>query len=289
MASDAEVPIPSATPSAITLEQLRVIARTDSQGLEKQVLSIHDRFFARVLAPPTAWLAIKLGLSADAVTFLSVVFALAGAASFTQGTLAGNILGVALLQISYLLDCADGDISRARGTSSYDGHLRDTFRHYLVNPAVFACLTIGVFQSHPHLWLVALGLAGAIFSTRIVSDLEDRVTLEALLHRLKKPGPLPQLSGEKREDSGALNFLRALFLPDLAIMNWLTLAVIADAILRRSLIDSYTAVMLVFFMLAAAQILMKSAGLLLLWRRGVHARVERLAAEIGDARRDQPH
>jgi hypothetical protein len=289
MAQDAETSTPSASPGAITLEQLRVIARTDSQGREKQVLSIHDRFFARVLAPPTAWLAIKLGLSADAVTFLSVVFALAGAASLAQNTLAGNILAVALLQLSYLLDCADGDIARARRTSSYDGHLRDTFRHYLVNPAVFACLTLGTFQSHPHLWLVALGLFGAIFSTRIVSDLEDRVTLEALLHRLKKPGPLPQLNAEKVEQSGTLNFVRSLFLPDLAIMNWLSLAVIADAILRRALFESYTAVTLAFFMLAGAQNLMKCAGLVLLWRRGVHARVERLAAEIGDARRDQPH
>src|SRR6185436_19510792 len=115
MALDAETPQSAKPATEISLQDMQRLARTDSDGKEKLVLSLHDRFVARVLAPPVAWLALKLGLSADVVTFFSIVVGLAGAGGFVLGTAESALIGVVLLQFSYLLDCADGDIARARG------------------------------------------------------------------------------------------------------------------------------------------------------------------------------
>lgn len=271
---------------AFTLAKLRHLARTDEDGAEKQVLSLHDRFFARVLAPPVAWLALKLGLSADAVTFLSVLSGVAGALAFACPEVRALWMAVSLLQISYLLDCVDGDVARARGTSSVDGYLRDTLRHYLMNPLVFACLGFEVVQRNPATWVLAVVLLSVFFSTRVVNDLADRVTLDALLKRLSR-GPsgttAPEISAS--EAASLFTRIRALFLPDLAVMNWLTLAVILHFVGVKVPQSQWMLVDVVFVMLAVLQIVLKSGGLVLLWWRGVSGRVERLARTIEEQQR----
>jgi hypothetical protein len=277
---------PEAPREPVTLQNMRTFARTDSDGREKEVLSLYDRLIARVLAPPVAWLALKLGLSADAVTLLSVLAALASAVCLAQGSSCGGLWAALLLQFSYLLDCADGDVARARGTASLDGYLRDTMRHQLLNPLVFAGLTLHVFTRHPCYWVVLAGLLAAVLSTRIVGDLEDRVTLEGLLKRLRKrpaspqgvdAAPLPPPPSFFRQIA---DLLRALFLRDLAVMNGLTLAALADAVWLRPAGHAWVCVDGLLFVMAGAHVVLKGGGLALLWRRGAQARVERLAAEI---------
>ncbi|MFH0940071.1 MAG: hypothetical protein V1899_12440 [Planctomycetota bacterium] len=274
-------------PQPITLNELRVLARTDDEGREKEVLSLHDRFFARVLAPPLAWLAIKLGLSADAVSFMSVLTALGGAAVLTTGMLIGDVVAVVLLQFSLLLDCADGDVARARGTACLDGYLRDVFRHYLVGPLIFCGLTLGVFSRHPDRLIILAGLLGAVMATRIVGDMADRVTLDGLLKRLKRRsgGHHVMQSAPASSENWFVRWLRRYFLPDMAIMNWLTFAVVCDAIWRRHTETAWLTVDIIFLFLAAVQICAKVIGLALLWRRGVSERVEYLASEI----ENRPH
>lgn len=274
-------------PKPVSLAELQRLARTDADGGEKQVLSLHDRLFARVLAPPLAWLALKLGLSADAVTALSVIAGVAAAAALACPDVFAALIAAGLLQLSYLLDCADGDVARARGTSSVDGYLRDTLRHYLMNPLVFAGLTYACATRHSEKFVLAIGLLAVFFSTRIVNDLADRVTLDALLRRLKC-GPaanspaLPPVSTSQ----SAFERLRAFFLPDFAVMNWVTIAAVLDVSgVRLHGAGEWRCIDGVLLALGALQIILKCGGLLLLWIRGVNSRVEALAQEIERNRR----
>jgi len=258
-----------------TLADLRRLASTDSNGNEKEVLSFHDGIMARVLAPPLVWLFLRMGLSADFVTLLSILNGLAGAAALGFGTVAAGLCAVALLQFSYLLDCADGDIARARGTSSLDGYMRDVSRHCVMGPAIFCGWTMALFSERPESGIVLTGLICVLLSTRMVGDLDDRITFEGVLQRLKKAQSVPVINSAAA-DHRSLSFrIRSHLLSDRAIMNWLSLAVPIDAFLLRGQFP-FSASLITFYFLAAAHVILKTGGMILLWRRGVSARVDAL-------------
>ena len=86
-----------------------------SYGGAKAQQERHDvmfRFFARPLSFPVAWMALNLGLSPNAVTWLSLVMNLAGLGMMVTGR--GDIMawGVALTLASLVLDAADGNMAR---------------------------------------------------------------------------------------------------------------------------------------------------------------------------------
>jgi phosphatidylglycerophosphate synthase len=279
--SQSEQPAP-----ATSLAALQQHARTDDDGREKLVLSLHDRICARVLAPPLAWLALRLGLSADTVSFLSVVTALAGAALLAFSDSTALLSAAALLQFSYLLDCIDGDIARARGTASLNGYLRDVFRHCVAGPAMFCGLAMGSSSRHTEWFVVLAGLLGAFLSTRIVADLADRVTLDGLLRRLKTGTPIAAATATPESAKVPLGWVRRWLLPDMAIMNWVTAAVLIDVFWLGVTSRGWHALDYVLLVLSSLQLILKTGGLCLLWRRGVAARVEQLAQEIERTRRD---
>lgn len=273
-------------PKSVSLAELQRLARTDAEGGEKQVLSLHDRLFARVLAPPIAWFAMKIGLSANAVTGLSVFAGVAAAAALACPDVIAVVLAAGLLQLSYLLDCADGDIARARSTSSVDGYLRDTLRHYLMNPLVFAALTYSCSSRHSEKFVLVIGMLAIFFSTRVVNDLADRVTLDSLIKRLKRgPTPNSTVVPPVSSSQSAFERIRALFLPDFAVMNWVTIAAILDVSGVRLHHGEWRCIDGVLLALGALQIVLKCGGLLLLWIRGVNTRVESIAQDIERTRR----
>jgi phosphatidylglycerophosphate synthase len=74
--------------------------------------------------PLTRWLAARRLLSADQVTWLALVVALPMGPAYATGR-TGLVVGAALFFVSFLLDCVDGKLARALGTSSSKGKLLD--------------------------------------------------------------------------------------------------------------------------------------------------------------------
>jgi phosphatidylglycerophosphate synthase len=105
------------------------------------------RFFVRPLSFPTTWLLLKLGLSANQVTFLSI--ALSGAAGFmySQGGYSQFIIAAGLSHGALLLDSVDGNMARATGTSGPLGWMLDTMAADLFYLAFFIPIGIGVINS----------------------------------------------------------------------------------------------------------------------------------------------
>ena len=110
--------------------------------------------FSRRLAEPFARLAVRLGISADAVT---VAGGLCWMVSLPLAPLAGWLRSpwlwaacAALWCLGYWLDVVDGSVARLTGTSSRAGFFLDCVFHLLFKPAFLFSVGLGV----------ALGLPG---------------------------------------------------------------------------------------------------------------------------------
>lgn len=57
---------------------------------------------------------IKTPITPDQVTYTSILFGLASAFAFSQGTILSIIVAGLLLEVTLVLDCADGQLARAK-------------------------------------------------------------------------------------------------------------------------------------------------------------------------------
>lgn len=112
---------------------------------------------------PAAWGVVRLVLptrvSANQLTGLSIVTGLAGAALLASHDRALLALSAVLSLVYGIFDCADGQLARARGTSSRVGRILDGMSDYIVGAASGAAVAVnlGARMGSPG---VALGLAG---------------------------------------------------------------------------------------------------------------------------------
>ena len=108
---------------------------------------------------------IRLPISANQVTFLSMTVGLSGCALFLQGELRTNIYGALLLVLSYALDYCDGVIARLKDQCSPYGAAFDDFVDWIVDTAIFASLGFGTWSTTGEIWWLWLGLIAAAGST----------------------------------------------------------------------------------------------------------------------------
>lgn len=127
--------------------------------------------FSRRLAEPFARLAVRLGISADAVT---VAGGLCWMLSLPLAPLAGWLQSpwlwaacAALWCLGYWLDVVDGSVARLTGTSSRAGFFLDCVFHLLFKPAFLFSVGLGVLigSNDP------LGLSGAVLAALAVLSL----------------------------------------------------------------------------------------------------------------------
>lgn len=97
-----------------------------------QVETPLDLYFFRPLAYVFVRLALPTPLSANGMTLLSIVCGLAGAVLFRFTDPKLIWIASALTLLYGILDCADGQLARARGTSSRLGRILDGMSDYVV-------------------------------------------------------------------------------------------------------------------------------------------------------------
>jgi len=118
----------------------------------------------RMSARVTPWL-FRLPVSANQLTFVSMVLGLGCAGAMARGEWAWTLGGALMLVAAYVLDSCDGEIARLKDQcSTFGGHF-DSFVDWIIHAAFFAGLGVGVGrQSGEDLWLW-LGLIAAGGST----------------------------------------------------------------------------------------------------------------------------
>ena len=88
-------------------------------------------------------LLLRLPVTPNQVTAVSLAAGLAGAACFALGGRPAALAGTALLIVCYVLDNCDGDIARAKNLSSRFGHYFDSVADWLVDAVFFISLGYG--------------------------------------------------------------------------------------------------------------------------------------------------
>ncbi|MFG1703514.1 CDP-alcohol phosphatidyltransferase family protein [Nonomuraea sp. M3C6] len=117
-----------------------------------------DGFFATFLV--STWTrhlvrpAVRLKLSPNTVTGVSVGLALLSAVWFSAGTQGGRLAGAALLYLSFALDCLDGQLARYARTFSPLGAWADGMSDRLKEYAVYIGLAFGF--ADPGIWYLAV-------------------------------------------------------------------------------------------------------------------------------------
>ena len=91
---------------------------------------------------------IKLGFSANAVTFLSLFFGIAGGALFYPSNIWLNLLGMVLVITAAIFDCCDGQVARLTGTSSQLGRVLDGLADIINYAAIYIALGFRMMQEN---------------------------------------------------------------------------------------------------------------------------------------------
>ena len=89
------------------------------------------RMYLRAVSPYVTRVALRLGWSANAITWMMIAVGLAAAACFAAPS-AWPLLGVVGIQLYLLLDCVDGEVARFTKTQSPVGVYLDRWGHYVV-------------------------------------------------------------------------------------------------------------------------------------------------------------
>jgi phosphatidylglycerophosphate synthase len=122
-----------------SLRDIRVSLPPGKNGQD----GLWTRFVLRPVSMPVSWAALKIGLSANAVSYVSAFFSLAGAVLFSLSGYPLPGAGAVLFNVFSVLDCADGNIARVTKTASPWGGWADAVMGFIAYTAVF--LSTGVY------------------------------------------------------------------------------------------------------------------------------------------------
>jgi hypothetical protein len=115
-----------------------------------------SRYVFRPLGFAVTWLALRLGVTSEAVSWLSAAVGLLGLAGLMSAREGVAAAGLGLLLLFNLLDCVDGSIARAMGTGNPYGRFLDSICGGVVDLGFWAAVGVMAFR-HPDL---LAGLAG---------------------------------------------------------------------------------------------------------------------------------
>ncbi|WP_228453435.1 DUF5941 domain-containing protein [Streptomyces alkaliterrae] len=153
---------------------LRAVDAVDEEAVRlRSAVKDHDGFFTTFFVSPYSrhvarWCA-RRGLSPDQVTTASLLVALTGAACAATGTRPGYVTAALLLLLSFVLDCADGQLARYAVRYSRVGAWLDATFDRAKEYAFYAGLALGAARSGDDVWALALA-AMAVLTVRHVMD-----------------------------------------------------------------------------------------------------------------------
>jgi len=116
-----------------------------SAGFEFYSTSIMVKLF-RPVSFYFAWLFLRIGLSANQTTYISLVFVLVGCFSYIFVSPFLRWIPLVLILIWALLDYVDGNIARVTRTRSQYGHFIDVLGAYFFLAFLPICMGVGLYR-----------------------------------------------------------------------------------------------------------------------------------------------
>ena len=132
------------------------------------------RHITRDMALPVSWLFLHTPITANHVTFLSLVAGFAGCIVFCFGNSSMMLLGAILLQLWYLLDHVDGQIARYKKQTSITGVYFDLWGHYVIHSFIFFGIGYGtsLYYESPHYLFMGIVVGISVIFLNLVYDIQ---------------------------------------------------------------------------------------------------------------------
>jgi phosphatidylglycerophosphate synthase len=184
-----------ATPVSTEAAQLAAeeLSRSDEDRvLLESAVKANDGFFTTYFVSPyskyVARFAARRGWTPNQISTLSFAIGLAAAASFAFGSRASLIAGAVLLQISFTVDCVDGQLARYTRTFSKLGAWLDSVFDRTKEYVVYAGLALGASRGFGEdVWL----LAAAALTLQTVRHVSDFAYVATQRHALGSTTTVP--------------------------------------------------------------------------------------------------
>lgn len=141
-----------------------------------QVETPFDLYLFRPLAYVLVRLALPTPLSANTMTLISIACGLAGAVLFRYTDLRTIVIASSLTLLYGVLDCADGQLARARGTSSRLGRILDGMSDYIVGVTSGVTMALHLSETHGRegAYLAVGGLCSILLQGTLFDHFKNR-------------------------------------------------------------------------------------------------------------------
>jgi phosphatidylglycerophosphate synthase len=116
-------------------------------------------------------------ITPNRLTLLSLVTALLASLLITTGEQANMLIAAAAIQVSYILDCMDGQLARYSNRASRLGAFADKWSDHVKFPAILLALTISALDHTPSIATVILGIT-SVFLVGYVPYLKSLASTE---------------------------------------------------------------------------------------------------------------
>jgi phosphatidylglycerophosphate synthase len=148
----------------ITLQEAK--RRSREYETSRATPNSYGHLVMRRFSPLVSWFIVRYtGLSADAVTGLSIASGTVAGLLVATADPGAFVVAIVLLQLAYLFDTADGEVARMRGSAGRRGVYLDLIGHVIQNRALFigaALLLVRVTAGAP--WALVVAFAALAFA-----------------------------------------------------------------------------------------------------------------------------
>lgn len=153
-------------------------------------------FTEHIARPPAAVVVYALRntpITPNQVTFLSAVIAAgAGAMLALLPGWTWLVVAAAVFELSFVLDCADGQLARLRKMASPLGHLLDFLMDELKAMLIFGCVSVRMWRDTGDVRMLLVGLGGGFC-------LASGIALTSFMRRAEYGGKGPTEDGQPAE------------------------------------------------------------------------------------------
>lgn len=192
--------------------------------------SIWARMFSRPVSFVITYVVINMGISANQISMLSIIDAIASCVFISLPNPIFRIIGVCMFALWHILDCVDGNIARVKKESSYRGEYIDALSGYTASSFIYFAIGIAAFNTsklfHYNVWWIIIGGVAAITEvyTRLI---HQRFTVAMYREQFEINGTLPDVKQDDPQGQRGVMYIgsrirklfgfSALFIPFLIV------------------------------------------------------------------------
>jgi len=158
------------------------------------------------------WVFVKLGISANAVTFMMIPLGLIGAALLVPHVLWLNILGLCFLMLAIVFDCVDGEVARWTGKSSIRGLYLDFVYHVLCHSLLYILCALHLYVWQGELKYLLLAFISYASSHCLQSlGLTFQIVRFQCFGELGSPEPRPKGTSDHPKGTSLISVIVSIF------------------------------------------------------------------------------